>query len=103
MVKTDESWQICRNTRGVTGFVGPESKPTPLSEEEVRNLEHSSKTVTASFEVGDRVVIKSGVLENFEGVVKEIDTEQQSAVVEVSNMFGEATPTTVELSAIRKI
>lgn len=103
MVKTDESWQICRNTRGVTGFVGPESKPTPLSEEEVRSLEHSSKTVEASFEQGDRVVIKSGILENFEGIVKEIDEQTQTAVVEVSNMFGEATPTTVELSAIRKI
>ena len=42
MVKTDESWQLCRSTRGVTGFVGPEGKPTPLSEEEVRNLEHVS-------------------------------------------------------------
>lgn len=103
MVKTDESWQLCRNTRGVTGFVGPESKPTPLSEEEVMNLERTSKAVKVSFEVGDKVVIKDGVLENFEGVVKEIDTEKQTAVVDVYNMFGEATPTTLELTAIRKI
>lgn len=103
MIKTDESWQLCRNTRGVTGFVGPESKPTPLSEEEVMNLERTTKAVKVSFEVGDKVVIKDGVLENFEGVVKEIDAEKQTAVVDVYNMFGEATPTTLELTAIRKI
>ncbi len=102
MVKTDESWQLCRSTRGVTGFVGPESKPTPLSEEEVRNLEHSSKAPKTSFEVGDDVVIKTGVLEGFEGVVKEVDFDAQTAVVDVFNMFGEATPTTIEFSAIRK-
>lgn len=103
MVKTEESWALCRNTRGVTGFVGPESKPTPLSEAEVMNLERSSKAVKISFEIGDKVVIKEGVLENFEGVVKEIDAEKQTAVVDVYNMFGEATPTTLELTAIRKI
>lgn len=56
MVKTDETWQICRNTRGVTGFVGPETKPTPMSEEEVRELEKTeenrrfrSRSVTKSY------------------------------------------------------
>ena len=104
MVKTNESWYICRNTRGVTGFVGPESKPTPLSEDEVRALEHTSKEQKkASFEVGDRVSIKQGLLEGFEGVVSEIDADNQTVVVDVFNMFGEATPTTLELSAVRKI
>ncbi|MGN1422595.1 MAG: transcription termination/antitermination protein NusG [Oscillospiraceae bacterium] len=103
MVETNESWYICRNTRGVTGFVGPESKPTPLSEDEVRNLEHTSKETKISFEVGDNVSIKQGLLEGFEGVVREIDTEKQTAVVDVINMFGEATPTTLEIAAIRKI
>lgn len=103
MVETNESWYICRNTRGVTGFVGPEGKPTPLSEREVRDLEQGRKEVTVSLEVGDKVVIKQGVLEGFEGEVAEIDTERQTVVVNVSNMFGEITPTTIEVSAVKKI
>ena len=103
MVETNESWYICRNTRGVTGFVGPEGKPTPLSEEEVRELEHGRKETPISFEVGDRVAIKQGVLEGFEGEIAEIDAEKKMAVVNVENMFGEVTPTTVEIAAIKKI
>lgn len=103
MVETNESWYICRNTRGVTGFVGPESKPTPLSEAEVRNLEQGRKETVASFEKGDKVVIKQGVLEGFEGVVSEVDEEKNTVVVDVFNMFGEVTPTTLEITAIKKI
>lgn len=103
MVKTDETWQICRNTRGVTGFVGPETKPTPMSEEEVRELEQGRKETTVAFEVGDRVVLKQGVLEDFEGEIVEIDAENRKVVVNVNNMFGEVTPTTVDMSGIKKI
>lgn len=103
MVETNESWYICRNTRGVTGFVGPEGKPTPLSEEEVRELEHGRKETPISFEVGDRVAIKQGVLEGFEGEITEIDAENKTAVINVQNMFGELTPTNVEIAAIKKI
>ncbi|MDE6728424.1 MAG: transcription termination/antitermination protein NusG, partial [Oscillospiraceae bacterium] len=84
MVETNESWYICRNTRGVTGFVGPEGKPTPLSEEEVRELEHGRKETPISFEVGDRVTIKQGVLEGFEGEIAEIAAERKLAVVNVN-------------------
>lgn len=103
MVKTDETWQICRNTRGVTGFVGPETKPTPMSEEEVRELEKDRRESTVSFEVGDKVVLKQGVLEDFEGEIVEIDAENRRVVVNVNNMFGEITPTTVDMSGIKKI
>ena len=103
MVETNESWYICRNTRGVTGFVGPEGKPTPLSENEVRALEQGRKEQTVSFAVGDRVAIRQGVLEGFEGDIAEIDAETKTAVVNVENMFGEVTPTTLELASIKKI
>lgn len=103
MVETNESWYICRNTRGVTGFVGPESKPTPLSEAEVRNLEQGRQETVVSFEKGDKVVIKQGVLEGFEGTVSEVDEEKNTVVVDVYNMFGEVTPTTLEITAIKKI
>lgn len=102
MIVTNESWYICRNTRGVTGFVGPGSQPTPLSEEEVRNLGIVTKETGVSFDPGDSVIIKSGPLEGFEGVVKNVDAEHMTADVDVS-MFGRPTPTVIELSAIAKI
>ncbi len=103
MVETNESWYICRNTRGVTGFVGPEGKPTPLSENEVRDLEMGRHDLTVNIEVGDRVAIKQGMLEGFEGDVVEIDVENRSAIVNVNNMFGEVTPTSLGLADIKKI
>ncbi len=103
MVETNESWYICRNTRGVTGFVGPEGKPTPLSENEVRALEQGRTEAPAAFEVGDRVAIKQGVLEGFEGEITEIDEDKKTLVVAVNNMFGEVTPTNLDMSAVKKI
>jgi len=102
MVMTDESWYICRNTRGVTGFVGPGSKPIPLTEEEVINLGVVKKVSEATVAVGDMVNIISGALEGFEGTVKEVDKEAGTVLVTVV-MFGRETPTTLELSAVEKI
>ncbi|MCL2020358.1 MAG: transcription termination/antitermination protein NusG [Oscillospiraceae bacterium] len=102
MIMTDESWYICRNTRGVTGFVGPGSKPIPLTDEEVNNLGVTAQKTLASFKVGDIVTVKAGVLEGFEGVVREVDLVVGTATVTVS-MFGRETPTKLELSDIEKI
>ncbi len=102
MIITNESWYICRNTRGVTGFVGPGSQPTPLSEDEVRNLGIITRETSVSFDTGDRVSIKSGPLEGFEGIVKSVDADHGTADVDVS-MFGRPTPATLELSAIVKL
>ena len=100
MVMIDETWYICRNTRGVTGFVGPGSKPIPLTDEEIENL-GVAKNV-AAVKVGDLVTINSGSLKGFEGTVKEVDEEAQSVLVNVS-MFGRETPTKLELSMVEKI
>ncbi len=102
MSMTDETWYICRNVRGVTGFVGPGSKPSPLTEEEVINLGVVNKVSEASFAEGDMVNIISGPLEGFEGTVKEVDKEAGTVLVTVV-MFGRETPTTLELSAVEKI
>jgi len=67
MLMNDETWYVVRNTRGVTGFVGPGSKPIPLSEEEVANLGHLQPT--SEFEVGDTVMIREG---GFEGQIVKI-------------------------------
>jgi len=102
MVMTDESWYICRNTRGVTGFVGPGSKPIPLTEEEIANLGVSSQEISVSFKAGEIVSVISGPLEGYEATVKEID-EVNSKVILAVSMFGRDTPATLDISAIKKL
>lgn len=102
MVMTDESWYICRNTRGCTGFVGPGSKPIPLTDEEVANLGVVRKPAEVAVAKGDLVTIVSGNLEGLEGTVAEIDEAAGTAVVTVS-MFGRETPATLDLTSIQKI
>lgn len=102
MHMTDESWYICRNTRGVTGFVGPGSKPIPLTDEEIANLGIKQKSAEIQFAVNDLVTVVSGALEGFEGVVQEIDEAAGTVLVTVS-MFGRETPATLEIPAVKKI
>ena len=96
MVLTDESWYVVRNIRGCTGFVGPSSSPTPLTDAEVAALGVETRQVEISYNVGDSVQIIDGPLEGFIGVVEEIDTEKDRVRVTVS-MFGRETPVELEL------
>ncbi|MBQ7783441.1 MAG: transcription termination/antitermination factor NusG [Ruminococcus sp.] len=102
MVLTDDSWYVVRNTRGVTGFVGPGSKPVPLTDREVAALgvEHGVKAVQADFKVGDRVKISTGPMEGFIGEVKAIDMEEGTVDVSVS-MFGRETLATLEIAQVK--
>lgn len=102
MVLTDDSWYIVRNTRGVTGFVGPGSKPEPLSEKEVEALgvESGVKTIEVDYSVGDSVVVTTGSFEGFTGTVQSIDLESQTVDVVVS-MFGRETPVSLPLSQVK--
>ncbi len=102
MVMTDETWYIIRNTRGVTGFVGPASKPVPLTDEEIENMGIEKKVVVLSYEVGDTVVIKFGPLEDFTGTVEEINMEKKKVRVIVS-MFGRETPVELEFSQVEPV
>lgn len=96
MVLTDESWYVVRNIRGCTGFVGPSSKPIPLTEDEVARLGIENKEVEVSYKVGDSVNIVDGPLEGFIGTVEEMDVEKNRVRVTVS-MFGRETPVELEL------
>jgi len=87
MLMTDESWYVVRNTRGCTGFVGPGSKPVPLSEAEVESLGVEIGQVELGFEVGDTVRITEGSMEGFMGEVLEINSEKRKVSVMVT-MFG---------------
>ena len=81
MTMTDESWHAVRNIRGVTGFVGPGSRPTPLTDEEVAALEIEEKRVQLSFNVGDNVNINAGLFEGYSGVVQEISEDNKTVTV----------------------
>ncbi|MBS4534054.1 transcription termination/antitermination protein NusG [Clostridium sp. D2Q-14] len=90
MVITDESWYLVRNTRGVTGFVGPASKPIPLTAEEIKNMGVQESLPQLDIKVDDSIKVIAGPFENFMGTVKEINNEKRKVKVFVS-MFGRET------------
>ncbi len=102
MVMTDESWYVVRNTRGVTGFVGPASKPVPLTEEEVEKMGIEHQTIVLNYSVGDSVKIKHGPLENFIGIIDEINLDKRKIRVIVS-MFERETPVELEFNQVEVI
>lgn len=103
MYITDESWYLIRNTRGVTGFVGPGSKPVPLSEDEVKALGVQEKTMPKiEFKVKDVIKVISGPFENFMGTVDSINLEKGKVKVFVS-MFGRETLVELEFNQIEKM
>lgn len=101
----DDAWYVIRNTRGCTGFVGPESKPVPLSEAEVKRLGVEtgetavSHTMDLGYAVGDYVRVIGGSMEGFEGVVQNIDPEAGRVTVKVS-IFGRENDVEVELNQV---
>jgi len=103
MIITNESWYVVRNTRGVTGFVGPESKPIPLTAEELdRMLNSGSNKVDLKIAVGEEVRILSGPLENFTGMVEEIDAMRQKLRVKVKMFLGREMQIEVDLDQVEK-
>ena len=100
MVMNDDTWYVVRNTRGCTGFVGPASKPVPLSAEEVEKMGvEKAAPLTVDFNVGDTVQITAGPLEGFMGLVEGIDTESFKVKLKV-NMFGRETPAEVDIAQV---
>ena len=102
MVYTDETWYVVRNIRGCTGFVGPGSKPVPLTEAEVYRMGVEQRSVKVSYAEGDSVRIIDGPLEDCVGVVDELNTDENYVRVIVS-MFGRETPVELELSQAERI
>jgi len=99
MVYTDDTWHVVRNIRGCTGFVGPASKPVPLSEEEVRKMGVETRVVEVNYAEGDSVRIIDGPLDNFIGTVETLNVEKNLVKVIVS-MFGRETPVELELTQV---
>lgn len=97
---SDESWVLIRNTRGVTGFVGPENTAIPLSDEEVVRLGVEKRVVEVSYNVGDTVNIIDDMFDGFSGVVQEIDLDGNTVKVVVSALFGKETTVELELDQV---
>lgn len=101
MVMNDDTWYVVRNIRGCTGFVGPESKPVALTEEEVRKLGVEKISVEVNYAPGDMVNVIDGPLEGFSGTVESVDTANNSVQVTIS-MFGRETSVEFELDQLEK-
>ena len=103
MDMNDETWYVVRNTRGVTGFVGPGSKPVPLTDAEIKNLGINTKnTIAVDFGVGDEIAVIAGVWKDTAGVVQRMDFGKQTATINV-DLFGRETPVEISFAEVRKI
>ena len=102
MVMNNDSWYVVRNTRGVTGFVGPGSKPVPLTDAEMRNLGIKTENVVIDFGVGDRIRVMSGPWKDTEETVQSMNTNKQTVTINV-DLFGRKTPVELSFAEIKKV
>ncbi|MCL2717210.1 MAG: transcription termination/antitermination protein NusG [Lachnospiraceae bacterium] len=102
MIMNDDTWYVVRNTRGVTGFVGPGSKPVPLSEAEMKPLGIRTENITIDFAVGDPIAVVAGIWRDTIGVVQRIDMGKQTATINV-DLFGRETPVEISFAEVRKM
>ena len=102
MYMNDVTWYVVRNTRGVTGFVGPESKPVPLTEAEMRTMGINVKEIQIDVEVGDMIKVVTGAWEGNSGEIKSINEGKQTVTIEV-DIFGRATSVEIGFADIQKI
>ena len=102
MVMNDDTWYVVRNTRGVTGFVGPGSKPVPLSEAEMKPLGIKTENISVDFAEGDTIAVVAGVWKDTIGVVQRMDYGKQTATINVE-LFGRETPVEISFAEVRKM
>ena len=104
MIMNYDTWYVVRNTRGVTGFVGPGSEPVPLTEAEMRNLgiTGAEEEIQIDFEVGDLIQVISGAWEGRESTVKDINMNKQTVTIEV-DMFGRETSVEIGFLDVKKL
>ena len=102
MVMNDDTWYVVRNTRGVTGFVGPGSKPVPLTAEEMLPLGIRNENVVIDFAVGDSVVVIGGIWKDTVGMIQSINEGKQCVTINV-DLFGRETPVEISFTEIKKM
>lgn len=104
MIMNDDTWYVVRNTRGVTGFVGPGSKPVPLTEREMKDLgiQQISRKVNYDFAEGDTVSVTAGPWANMAGVIQNVNPQKQVVTISVE-LFGRETPVEISFADVRKM
>ena len=102
MVMNDDTWYVVRNTRGVTGFVGPGSKPVPLTEEEMQALQINRTEMEVDFEEGDSITVMAGIWKDTVGVIQTMNHSKQTAIINV-DLFGRETPVEISFTDIKKM
>ena len=102
MVMNDDTWYVVRNTRGVTGFVGPGSKPVPLTEEEMKPLGIRNEEIEVDFAEGDTVIETGGVWADTIGVIQTMNHGKQSLIINV-DLFGRETPVEISFTDVKKM
>lgn len=101
MIMNDDTWYVVRNTRGVTGFVGPGSKPVPLTDEEMQPLGIREESVRVDFAEGDMVVVTGGAWKDTTGVISALNMQKQTVTINVE-LFGRETPVEIGFAEIKK-
>ncbi len=102
MFMNDDTWYVVRNTRGVTGFVGPGSKPVPLTEAEMSSLGICKEDVVVDFEVGDSITVVAGAWEGTVGMIQSLNVPKQSLTINVE-LFGRETPVEISFAEVKKL
>lgn len=102
MIMNDDTWYVVRNTRGVTGFVGPGSKPVPLTDEEMAPLGIHKENIVVDYAVGDMVTVIAGAWEGTVGNVQTINVQKQSLTINVE-LFGRETPVEISFAEVKKM
>ena len=102
MIMNDDTWYVVRNTRGVTGFVGPGSKPVPLTDTEMMNLGIQKEDIVVDFAEGDAVTVTGGAWEGTVGVIQSMNVPKQSLTINVE-LFGRETPVEISFAEVKKM
>ena len=102
MIMNDDTWYVVRNTRGVTGFVGPGSKPVPLTDAEINSLGIKDAEVVTNYEIGETIVVVSGAWKDTVGMIKEVNLQKQTLTINVE-LFGRETPVEIHFSEVKKM
>lgn len=102
MIMNDDTWYVVRNTRGVTGFVGPGSKPVPLTEAEMKPLGINEANLIVDFAEGDSVVVTGGVWKDTIGIIQAMNTGKQMVTINV-DLFGRETPVEISFTDVKKM
>ena len=102
MIMNDDTWYVVRNTRGVTGFVGPGSKPVPLTDIEMAGLGIKRDNIVVDYEVGDTIQVIAGAWADTVGVVRSMNLQKQSLTINVE-LFGRETPVELSFAEVKKM